>query len=189
MAICTCLLHVYFHCRSAVGGTQGQRRLSVVWWRSHIADACTDNRKADAAMEPKCSPTKRNVGGCCKASWPSGLATETAGPAPGKVADQEDEERCGVRGIRRRRRRGRASRRRTGAAHSNLCCHSKCRVVHRCTCFIRYASSHHGVLRPKRAVRSKTSVPGLGQHRVEHKLHAANTQLTSSVTNVATVTH
>ena len=35
----------------------------------------------------------------------------------------------------------------------------------------------------------KTSVPGLGQHRVEHKLHAANTQLTSSVVYDIRVRH
>jgi hypothetical protein len=75
------------------------------------------------------------------------------GAAPGKVTDQEDEERCGVRGIRRPRRwRGRASRR-----HSKRCCHCQF-VVHcdRCVgCGCIHASSHHGCLRPKRAVRSK----------------------------------
>jgi hypothetical protein len=45
------------------------------------------------------------------------------------------------------------------------------------------ACGQHGLLDPK------TSVPGLGQHRVEHKMHAANTQLTVSAANVPTTVH
>jgi hypothetical protein len=45
------------------------------------------------------------------------------------------------------------------------------------------AYGQNGLLDPK------TSVPGLGQHRVEHKMHAANTQLTLSAANVAKVMH